>query len=352
MAYLILRAFGGMAPSANAKAIDPAVATYAQNLNQRFSDFRPLPGALVVGAAAAGATLYRFETSGDFITRAGTVHFVRGPIPTDATERTYYTGDGLPAVIDNTGDVRRLGVPAPVAAPAVTVNVTDEYSQDDEAAAKAAALSNFTGIIWDNCDWPYVGLSDADLADRFIPGGAPWVYSLTIPGTMVDGQFTPTNKAHRNLIDDRLRFHIGPYQGGTAGWVDMHVRGAEVVLNPTLKADLMAIADPSDATGVRKLIAEKDADTIIASLTNDLKAPQLVRDASVARLRALKTEFLTVADTSSAVPDSLRAAITEFYQRPDVAAEVDKAINSAAAAIRSALRTYSNPIDNPYIHLV
>ena len=346
MASIILRAFGGMAPSANDKAINEAQAVYAQNLNQRFTDFRPLPIPATAGTATAGETLYRFESSGGFITRAGQVNFVRGPIPTDTTERTYYTGDGVPSVTDSGGSVRQLGVPAPVAAPTVTVNVVDEYSEDDVAAAQAKALADLTTAIWDTAEHPYVGVTDAQLLN-FENSIVPGVWRYISRGTFVAGQFVPTNRSHRNLVDDRLGFAVLEFPGpaGYAGFTSLAVRAFTVKIGAGMSAVLQAIPDPSDVTGVKKLISASDAATIIANLTNDLKAADIARDAAVPKVRALLDEFVALADNGSPVADSMKAAVAEFYATPAIAGQIATAILGAVSSIRNALGAYNTPYD-------
>jgi hypothetical protein len=340
MASLVLRGFGGMAPSSVDVASDPSVAQAAQNLDLRYGDFRPLPQAANVATVTAGQTLYRFETAGGFITRPGVVNFVRGPIPTDSTERTYYTGDGAPKVTDIGGVVRQLGVPAPTTAPSVTTNVTDEYSTDDAAADQAKKLAEVVAAVRTGISWEYIGLTDADLAAKFVPGPAPWSYAFKIAGAMDDGAFVPTNAMHRNLMNDRVGFYLGAIGGVTYGFATMHVRGMQLVLGD-ISAALAAITNPSDAT--KPLLTAAQIDTFEAGLADTLKPAQGARDSAIDRLRVLKDQLVSLADTGSAAEAANAGAVRAFYDKAEVVAAIDDGVAQAVAAIRSALFTYNNP---------
>ena len=346
MASIVLRAFGGMAPASNLKAVDPSTASYAKNLNLRFGDFRPCPvPASVQTGLSTGSTLYRFETTGSFITRPGTVNFVTGPIPTDTTERTYYTGDSYPKVTDNTGDIRQLGVPQPAAAPTFSVTTVNNYSTTVAAAAKGFKQAVFAGVVWDACQVVYVGMSDADLATYFAATANPWAYKFIIAGTLSGAVFTPTNANHRNLMDERLGFYLESVSGTTTGYVDMMVRGTKRVFdNTALSTALAAITDPSDPTGVAKLIDASQITLIENTLTDALKTADDTRDAAIGRMRLLKTEFVTLANTASVASASQPAAMAAFYARTEVDAQVDAAVAQAVQDIFDAMNVYNTSI--------
>jgi hypothetical protein len=343
MASIILRSFGGMAPSANDKAISESTATWVQNLNLRYGDFRPLPAPSFVASASAGGTLYKFETTSGFITRPGEVNFVRGQIPTDATERTYYTGDGLPKVTDNTGAVRQLGVPCPAAAPTVAVNVVDEYSTDDAAAASSAKLAELTKVVLDHATHPYIGITDAELAPKFdhFTGEGEWVYSFRIPGTMINGLFYPTNPAHRNLMDNRLGFHLVLVGGVEVGYAYIHVRGYNIVYDAGLKPALLAITAPDDAT--KAMLTNAQADTIVGSLTDALRPADAARDTAIITLRSTFNEFVALADNGSVTAGAATGSMADFYASATVTGAINAAIDQAVSSLFSAMATYSTP---------
>lgn len=340
MAVLVMRNFGGMAPSANPKLLPDGGAAYCRNLDLRYGDFRPLPGAANAATIAAGSTLYKFETTGGFITRTAVVNFVRGPIATDTTERTYYTGDGVPQVTDNTGDTRQLGVPKPAAAPTVAVNATSQYSKDDAAAAQQSKLAEMTSTINAHLVQTYVGLTDTDLASDFVagPGDAPWLYYFKIDGTLSGGVFSPTNANHRALMTDRLGFHIDTVAGVTTGYANLEVRGAQLAFDANLSSALAAI---TGATGSGTLLSSDQVSAITADLTDGLKAADAARDAAIVRLRAIKEEFVRVADSGSVAIAANYSAVQNFYASANVSQAVNEAVTRCANAIKSMMNAYN-----------
>lgn len=341
MVTLVIRSFAGMAPSANPKNLNANIATYARNVIPRYGDVRPFPVAEDIGIATPGNTLYRFETFGYFITRPGEVNFVRGPIPTDTTERTYYTGDGAPKVTDVTGAIRQLGVPKPAAAPSVVVNLVPQYGETEAANALGTKLSELTGIVWANCQNPYVGITDAEMVSHFTPGPQPWTFNFIMAGTMVGGGFSPTNPNHHNLMDESLGYFVDNYLGAPTGFVPVYLRGTVVVLASGLATALAAIKDPSDLTGVKQLLTSDQITAIVADLTNSLIPADAARDATIGRLRLLKDEFIILSDSGSEATASNIIAVEAFYARTDIADNIYDQIKAVAALVLNAMVTYN-----------
>jgi hypothetical protein len=346
MAAIVLRNYGGMAPAAAETANNPALANLVRNLDLRNSDFRPFPQAAATGQIVTpGATLYRFYASGLWITRPATVNFVRGPIPNDGTERTYYTGDGAPKVTDSSGQVRQLGVPAPTVAPVVAVNTTTQYSTDDAAADQSKKLAEVTAAVRANVVWEYVGLTDADLAARFIPQSAeaPWAYMLTVPGALDAGVFSPTNPTHRALMDERLYFSLRPLDGGGVhGVAAVDVRGAHMVVKPGLSAALAAITKPGDPAA--KLFDTDQVETIRTTLLAALDPANVAREQAIPRLRSAKEQYVSAADAGSATGGANVGAVRAFYQRGDVTAQINAGVDQAVSGIYAALYTFGNGV--------
>lgn len=339
MASLILRKFGGMYPSANKKAIPEAAATYVRNLNLRFGDFRPMPIAANKAVAVAGSTLYKFDGSETFITKAGDVSFVRGQTAGDTTERTYYTGDGAPKVTDLTLAVRQLGVPAPTVAPSVEVNKIDEFSPEDATAAQAVSMAEMFGIIRNNMNWTYVGLNDGELAVEFEATSNPWEFSFLIPGTLAGGTFTPTTHAHYNLMDSRFGTYVANTGASYYGKVPMFLRGAAFSFDASLETDLDAMVDPSDPA--KKLTTAEQRATIVSTLNSSLDAANKARDAAIARLRDIKVEFTTIANSADVMVEADKTAVQAFYARAEVTTILAEAKKAAAWAIRNACSTFN-----------
>jgi hypothetical protein len=130
MSVIRIAGFYGENRALHPKALPDGVGTVSLNQYPGRSDFRPIQAPLTV-ATAAGAgyqTIYRMgrdapSDTGVWLGWNTIVHAVRGFISADTTERTYYTGDGVPKWTDNLKYLtapRPLGVPSPVNAPILT----------------------------------------------------------------------------------------------------------------------------------------------------------------------------------------------------------------------------------------
>lgn len=123
--------FRGENRALHPKQLAENVGTLSRNQYVGRGDFRPWRIPLAVAGIPGGRqTIYRMgrdviSSSQYWLSWTGIVHAVRSFDATDTTERTYYTGDGLPKVTDNTMALasapypaasRPLGIPAPVLA--------------------------------------------------------------------------------------------------------------------------------------------------------------------------------------------------------------------------------------------
>lgn len=341
MTSIVIRQFGGMAPSANPKSLSDTKSVEAHNLNMRFGDFRPVPTKATVAAAAAGKTLYKFSRANTFLTSTSDVSYVRGPITNDATERTYYTGDGVPKVTDLTLAVRQLGVPAPGTAPAVTPNVTDELTPEDALAAQATTLEELTTIIRAHSPAVYVGMSDAELAAAGLymsEVDRGWEAQYIIAGSNATGTFVPTNAAHLNLMDARFGTYASTYGGNPVMKVQLSVRGSTTVVSEaTMKAALMAIPNP--ASGV--LIDSEHADNIVKAVKEHFTNADEKRATVVERLKVITAEFHQLASSTTTLTQADNTAVSAFYARTDIVAEIDAAMTAAALEVLNAVSTFS-----------
>jgi hypothetical protein len=348
MASIVLRNFGGMAPSANPKSLPEAAATYVRNLDLRFGDFRPLAGAQNIGTASAGATLYKMEGNGIFITRPGVVNFVRGPIPNDPTERTYYSGDGAPKVIDLNGSVRQLGVPAPANAPTVQTIVNDEFSEADAVAARNEVLeriklSVLNGLGRGSITGNYVGPTNAELGTKFIQSLPSYILNVPyaafkIPGAMSGSGFIPTNPSHNNLNDPRLGFRLELIDSVMTAFVPLLVRIDSPEVGSNMLSSLTGTLHPIT---FEPIIKTDLAQSVVDNISERIKVPNQVRDQSVARIRDLVNRFTSLADSGDAGSPMVRGQIQQFYARADIDKLVEAAITRAVSTAYSAMRGYA-----------
>lgn len=351
MASIVLRNFGGMAPSANPKSLPEAAATYVQNLDLRFGDFRPLALPAVLAAASAGGTLYKMEGAANFITRPGVVHFVRGPIANDATERTYYTGDGAPKVIDLTGEVRQLGVPAPVAAPAVQVVVNDEFSEADATLARDEILTRIKYSVRGSLGGQYLGLTASDLSPKFalnaIDGWLPGEFEdafFIINGTMSGDGFIPTNPAHNNLNDPRMNFRLVNQSGTMRAYSVITPRVRVPVFNASVSTNLQAIEHP---TTYQPFIKAELANSVAANIAERIKVPEKTREDCVARMKQLTARYIEIADNGDSGVALMNGQVAVFYARPEIVGLVNAAVTRAVSMIFSAMKGYTGGNGTP-----
>lgn len=141
MSVLHINEFGGILPSVQKRRLPGSSAQEAHNLDLRFGDFRPLrgPGAAVAAVAAGTKSLFR-TPSGVWLSSTEDVNYVNGQINDAGFERVYLTGRAAYPEAWQGGAYRRLGVPAPTAAPDADLVVSDEFTTDeaDEEVARLA----------------------------------------------------------------------------------------------------------------------------------------------------------------------------------------------------------------------
>jgi len=175
VAIIRLGGFAGENRALHPSLLPESVGVASRNQRPGRGDLRPWrQPSTVATVPAARQTIYRMgrDTATDatyWLSWAGTVHAVRGFDPNDTTERTYYTGDGIPKVTDNTSldgtgaqdnpgtNWRPLGLPAPATAPTVAAvagaAVADagkfEFVIDDATIAtlSVGTVLRFTRII-------------------------------------------------------------------------------------------------------------------------------------------------------------------------------------------------------------
>lgn len=129
--------FSGLVPKQSPQLLADNQAQVANNTRLWTGTLEPFasPSTTKTDVGGTKTSIYRFgqETPGDtnyWFAWDAHVHVVKGPIAGDVTERTYYSGEGYPRVTNNElalssqpypGASYKLGVPAPLSAPAATV---------------------------------------------------------------------------------------------------------------------------------------------------------------------------------------------------------------------------------------
>lgn len=142
MALIVLENMAGVAPKLTPEALPENAAQVASNGVLIHGGVAPLKAPVTVATPSKpgiGQTLYRFgrtppvgqEEALYWFKWDKPVQVTKGPIAGDTTERTYFTGDGIPKKTDMTLALTggtdypmaayQLGVPAPVSAPILTL---------------------------------------------------------------------------------------------------------------------------------------------------------------------------------------------------------------------------------------
>jgi hypothetical protein len=374
--------FGGIVPKASPRALPDNGAQRAQDLQPDIQEFRPLQTDTVVVASSGVSnpkTIHRLARKADgsfnidmttgWIVKAGEMSFVKAQINDDTTERTYATfddGSAPPRVYDATDLVtgRLLGVPSPSSAPTATVNVNDEFTTEERSASIQAAQTYMRNIVAvamqplfrgspsdDPVDYR-PGLTTDGWVDRdYIPGLDPEeaqqlrVFRLGSTGGANNGALSNT---YATDGVDHYQWALDPALGGfyqtspASGWpswaginqdhwcLPVYAYGLTFIVNQAdLKTRLMLMEMPG-VSPAAPLMTEEQADTIVANVV-DIADQQL--DEVTPLLNAIKAEMATMHSLLGGGGTAQRtAALTAFYAKSDVVAEIGSAVDNAAEA--------------------
>lgn len=382
MAVIRINQFGGEMPSASSRALPAGAARRAFNLLARVNEFRPMGKDVVKTTkviedakpatvfAEDGEFCYRFtldengnpyanDTLG-WKTNPDPLNYVKGQIDDSQTERIYISSiDGTiaPRVVDATGVNKPLGVPAPAAAPSVTHNVVNEYSVDEDTAARAsvplalqaslkAAMSNvaigsatFSAPSSIAAGWLAHGTS---VTSGTLPTSALGDWALCVPMT---GSVL-TLPDYNYLMDTEFT-HTTIVYGGVTYWaVPLTAQGIGYSINTTtLSSGIKAILNPdpgsrtaSPATGYTyagQLVPDANAATFATNMAAAFAVTEAPQKASIAALETAQVAFVrSMQDYSNQT--LLAATVTAFYSGSVVAAEITAAIANFAKDIIAA----------------
>jgi hypothetical protein len=368
MAIAKLQSFNGLRPKDSARVLPDDAAQTANNLLATTTEFRPLAADTTIVAASGvtnPTTIYRMQRlSGgalnlDFASAANwkitalEKSYVKGPLNDNATERTYVTtndGSVPPHVIDNTGQDRQLGVPAPTTAPGITVNVVADFTPSDRSAGLAAALQAAITAVQTNVTAVFrgaahPGTSQPGYIDRnatFIDGTVNDAqqlrcYRLSGLGGTVTNSYSSADPSAFSWVFDPL---LGGFQGlskATPAWAGgagvAHIclpfaaYGLTFDINTSpLTTALGAIIMPG--TTSTPLFNGTQISSIVTTLVNlaDPAGTDIKPKIDALAAKVLEVETLLDAGTLA----SLTATVKAFYSKTDVAAEISTAINNFA----------------------
>lgn len=369
MPIIKLTTFGGLRPKASARALPDDAAQTANNLLATTTEFRPLAADSTIVAASGVSnpqTIYRmqrlsggalnldFASAANWSISAIEKSFVKGQLNDDATERTYVTFNDAsqPArAIDNTGQDRQLGVPAPTTAPTVAVNVVDEFTPEERSSGIDAGIAQSVQAIRDNVTPVWLGAAHPGTAvtgvlDRSADNGfaAPntfheaRLYRLTAAGGTVNNSYCSVDASQFSWIFDPLLAGFpftalaSPSWAGGAGTAHLAIAycayGLTYALNSAgLTTELAAIPMPGKTDGT-KLWTGAQVTQVVSILGTVLDPAGPEVGPTIALLASKVAELRVLLDGGGLA--SVVATTQAFYSKSDVATEISTAINNFA----------------------
>ena len=322
-----------MAPSISPKLLPEGFGTEVKNLDTRFGDFRPFFTPATVQSATAGATLYRFATNSTFIINANDVDYARGPLASDTTERTYYSGDGLPKVTDINSVVRTLGVPKSTTSAVLTKVAVDELTIDEADTYYKQLAQKALTFISSNLVVSYAGAARTAPWNGAIPSPSTSYEDqvrFNIPYTTVNSVKVPTKEIYRSLFGTGVEVDADNYQA------ILRARAA-IATVPTLKAEILTYVDAAGATLFTDAQAQKFVDFINNLITTN---NDYIKTRS-AKLQTLADLFYATAGGGDGLTAAINAAWVAFYNKADVLAAIASGKKTLAEQLESLTATLS-----------
>ena len=374
MTVITISKFGGLEPSVLPRALPPEAAQRCVNMTPDTFDFRPIPSDVVVATQAVSnpKTLYRFDRKADgsfnsdettgWIGAAALLNLARQQLNDDTTGKIYYThADGShPMRWHNVaGANRQVGVPAPTTAPTIT-SINDSYVFTEEvkfretqavlgeAARAVLGAMEATWVGFDPLATGWVRLStfhdSSNPAFSAYEREAVRVFAVNPSTDALISTYSdiPVNEATWIFNPALGGFYtdlpsgsplIPAWASGHTKWWCIPMRAYAQVFDintAPLKTALMALKMPG-TQGADPLLTEAQADLIIARLIEhgdkDGDRVRAQTQLLLARLLGVGAMF-----TLGAAP-ALSAAVSSFYSRTDVAAQIASAKRVYAEAM-------------------
>lgn len=374
MSVITISKFGGLEPSVLPRALPPEASQRCVNMTPDTFDFRPIPSDVAVAtqAVANPKTLYRFDRKADgsfnsdettgWIGAAALLNLARQQLNDDTTGKIYYThADGSqPMRWHNVaGTNRQVGVPAPTTAPTIT-SVNDSYVFTNEVKFREsqAVLEEATWFAKSNTTPSWVGFDTLPTGwvrrSTFVTSSDPVFSAYEREAVRLFAVNPSTNaliSTYSDIPTNEATWVFNPALGGVyaelpsgspliPAWATGHTKWwcipmrayAQVfdINEAPLKTALMALKMPG-TQGADPLLTDAQADLIIARLVEhgdkDGDRVRAQTQLLLARLLGVGAMF-----TLGAAP-ALSAAVSSFYSRTDVAAQIASAKRVYAEAM-------------------
>lgn len=390
MAVLRVTNFGGLKPRASARALPADAAQTAHNLQANTREFRPLATDTQVIANTTltnPLTIFRLQRNADgslntdftdltkWKVYAGRRSFVKAQVNNDTTDRHYYSyddGTAAPRALDSSGNDRQLGVPAPTAAPTVTVNEVDEFTSEDRATAlqsalavaKAAVVAAAT-LVWRGAADPgtstdgYLNRTTANGFNPVDPSQQVRIYRLGSAGSAISDSYTTVDASYFSWVfDPAVGAVTGAATASTPAWAGSagtaHICIPYVAYGITYDLDGTALATALEAIPMpglddgTKLFTSDQVDEIVAELESYVDPAGPTIKPKIDALAAKVLEAKTLLDGGGR--SSIAASVEDFYDIPAVDAQIDAAIDSWANFVfNKADDIARSSLDNDYL---
>lgn len=374
MTVITISKFGGLEPSVLPRALPPEASQRCVNMTPDTLDFRPMPSDVAVATQLVTnpATLYRFDRKADgsfnsdettgWIGAAALLNLARQQLNDDTTGKIYYThADGSqPMRWHNVaGTNRQVGVPAPTTAPTIT-SVNDSYvftevvKQRESQAVLEEAIRAVLGFVIPS--WVGFGTLPTGWVRRstFVASSDPVFAAYEREAVRVFAVNPSTNalvSTYSDMPVSEAAWVFNPALGGVyaelasgspliPSWAAGHTKWwcipmrayAQVfdINDASLKPALMALKMPG-TQGADLLLTNAQADLIIARLLEhadkDGDRVKAKTQSLLAKLEDVRAKF------TAGAAGSLSAAVSGFYSRTDVAAQIASAKRVYAEAM-------------------
>lgn len=349
MTAIVLKEFYGVMPSVDVRRLPLGHSVQAENLHLDYGDFRPRQQDSNTGTAVTPGvkTIYRTPDSGTWLSSMTDVYYARGQLIGAENERIYLTGRSAYPESWQSGSYRRLGVPAPSAAPVISVTtrydpyIASEREDDIEinliGGIENAVLTSLVPIQWLGAADSH-GMQQLTEANGFSQDNpAQLVYGQAMSGgVIVDSQ----NKGW--LLDPRLDGFVNATS--TFYCVPIHAYGYWTQPDQGVLATKMAaFYRPRGPASGDQLFTTAQINSFVAAAAEYFDPDDEWMQAQKGRLTALVDAFHRLVSTGY---DPIMAdAVTDFYAKSAVAAEIDAAVTNAANRVLDQL--YAAATYNP-----
>lgn len=347
MAVLKVTQFGGILPSVEPRSLPPGAAQTAHNLDLRFGDFRPLkgPGASVAAVAAGAMSIFR-TPSGVWLSSTSDVNYVNGQI-NGTEERVYLTGRSAYPESWQDAEYRRLGVPAPAAAPTCVFTASEEFSDEELENSRNTLPTTISQFFLDSL--VPVNLGNAPLAtppdpltggwlmhgdDPALPTQSNLQWAFCVPMVLSGGDYVMKfPDEHNHLLAPELGGKQVTYLAVVYWMVPVYYQGqGEEIANVNLRDDLRTVMSPADP--LVRLWDDAKVDLLVDDVLYQYDQAREPRRGLINAINSAQ-DLLARTYAGAVVTPEIRAAVADFFLRTDVVAQINGLIGTSSGHTQS-----------------